>query len=148
MFHINLDTSELRICLFRFSCAFRNTPKYNQVKGKGKIVTRHWIEKCYALKKYLPWRRYALDTTESAQPESDVELYDVSLKPTADDDDDRDVEIVADISSRPVDVDDVDNSFEGTAHQMHSSGPDTEDELERVAQSKLQIRNFVAGLLI
>ncbi|XP_030569124.1 DNA repair protein XRCC1 isoform X2 [Drosophila novamexicana] len=115
-------------------CAFRNTPKYNQVKGKGKIVTRHWIEKCYALKKYLPWRRYALDTTESAQPESDVELYDVSLKPTADDDDDKDVEMVADISSRPVDVDDVDNSFEGTAHQMHSSGPDTEDELERVAQ--------------
>ncbi|XP_064554886.1 DNA repair protein XRCC1 [Drosophila montana] len=114
-------------------CAFRNTPKYNQVKGKGKIVTRQWIEKCYTLKKYLPWRRYALDTTESAQPESDVELYDESLKPTADDDD-RDVEMVAAISNRPIDVDDVDNSFEGTAHQVHSSGPDTEDELERVAQ--------------
>ncbi|KAM8719523.1 hypothetical protein ACLKA7_005715 [Drosophila subpalustris] len=98
-------------------CAFRNTPKYNQVKGKGKIVTRSWIEKCYALKKYLPWRRYALDTTELGQPESDEELFDESLKPTVDDNDN-----------------DVEMEMKEQMQQANSSDPDTEDELERVAQ--------------
>ncbi|KAH8264754.1 hypothetical protein KR044_013429 [Drosophila immigrans] len=98
-------------------CAFRNTPKYNQVKGKGKIVTRSWIEKCYALKKYLPWRRYALDTTALGQPESDEEILDEALKPkvdAADDDEDKNV-VLVDKMEQP-------------------SDPDTEDELERVAQ--------------
>ncbi|XP_034474692.1 DNA repair protein XRCC1 [Drosophila innubila] len=103
-------------------CAFRNTPKYNQVKGKGKIVTRSWIEKCYTLKKYLPWRRYALDTTESGQPESDEELFDISLKPTVDDDDDdKHVEMQV-------------KSPKSEKHEAQSSDPDTEDELERVSQ--------------
>ncbi|KAL7743719.1 hypothetical protein ACLKA6_016782 [Drosophila palustris] len=96
-------------------CAFKNTPKYNQVKGKGKIVTRSWIEKCYALKKYLPWRRYALDTTELGQPESDEELFDESLKPTVDDD-------MGEMEMKE------------QMQQANSSDPDTEDELERVAQ--------------
>ncbi|XP_060664931.1 DNA repair protein XRCC1 [Drosophila nasuta] len=100
-------------------CAFRNTPKYNQVKGKGKIVTRSWIEKCYALKKYLPWRRYALDTAALGQPESDEEIFDESLKPTVDDDNDDAKDVVL--------VDKMEQS---------ASDPDTEDELERVAQQK------------
>jgi len=99
-----------------------NTPKYNQARGKGKIVTRSWIAKCYTLKKYLPWRRYALDTTEMGQPESDEELCDLSLKPTVDDDNDKGVEV-------------VENS---KVHKVNSSDPDTEDILERVAQSKFQ----------
>lgn len=61
--------------IYNYSCAFKNTPKYNQVKGTGKIVTRRWIEKCYTLKKYLPWRRYALDSKELSQPESDEEVF-------------------------------------------------------------------------
>ncbi|KAH8386432.1 hypothetical protein KR093_000424 [Drosophila rubida] len=103
-------------------CAFRNTPKYNQVKGKGKIVTRSWIEKCYALKKYLPWRRYALDTTALGEPESDEEVLDATLKPTADDGDD--VMVVDEVQQRTESV----------------SDPDTEDELERVAQRDNNIR--------
>lgn len=63
------------------SCAFSNTPKYNQVKGRGKIVTRSWIEKCYDSKKYLPWRRFALDSTELTKPESDEEILDEALRP-------------------------------------------------------------------
>uniref|UniRef100_A0A1B0G8Y1 BRCT domain-containing protein n=1 Tax=Glossina morsitans morsitans TaxID=37546 RepID=A0A1B0G8Y1_GLOMM len=62
-------------------CAFSNTPKYNQVKGRGKIVTRSWIEKCYDSKKYLPWRRFALDSTELTKPESDEEILDEALRP-------------------------------------------------------------------
>lgn len=34
-------------------CAFKNTPKYVQVLGEGKIVDKRWIEKCYKEKKRL-----------------------------------------------------------------------------------------------
>ena len=40
-----------------FSCAFANTPKYNQVKGKGKIVTKLYILDSYRKKIRLPWQR-------------------------------------------------------------------------------------------
>lgn len=38
-------------------CAFANTPKYNKVKGKGKIVKKEWILDCYREKKLLPWQK-------------------------------------------------------------------------------------------
>ncbi|ALC48365.1 XRCC1 [Drosophila busckii] len=113
-------------------CAFRSTPKYNQMKGKGKIVTRSWIEKCYDQKKYLPWRRYALVTSEAAQNESDDEIYDESLRPTVvDDDDNNDIEFVP---NKPVETVKLDDSFDSIGQRQMESGPDTEDELERVAQ--------------
>uniref|UniRef100_A0A1Y1KFD5 BRCT domain-containing protein n=1 Tax=Photinus pyralis TaxID=7054 RepID=A0A1Y1KFD5_PHOPY len=55
-------------------CAFTNTPKFNQVKGKGKIVNRLWISDCYALRKRLPWRRYALDRNDLNKDESEDEI--------------------------------------------------------------------------
>lgn len=61
----------IKLC---FSCAFMNTPKYNQVKGKGKIVNKNWVEDCHTQRKKLPWRRYALDKTEKAKPESEDEI--------------------------------------------------------------------------
>lgn len=66
-----------------------------------------------------------------AQPESDEEVYDESLKPTADDD------VEHDKASSPVNLAErLDNN--NRSYEVHSSGPDTEDELERVAQeSKL-----------
>ncbi|XP_030382054.1 DNA repair protein XRCC1 [Scaptodrosophila lebanonensis] len=115
-------------------CAFKNTPKYNQVKGKGKIVSRSWLEKCHALKKYLPWRRYALDTTELGKPESDEEILDESMRPAAvldDVDEGKNTSITA-----AYDLDD--NKDMDTTHQC-DSGSDTEDELERVAQKNKKI---------
>ena len=41
-------------------CAFMNTPKYNQVKGKGKIVSKRWIEDCYDDQCLLDWEDYEL----------------------------------------------------------------------------------------
>lgn len=38
--------------------AFANTPKFREVKGRGKIVTKDWVEQCHAQRKRLPWRRY------------------------------------------------------------------------------------------
>jgi DNA-repair protein XRCC1 len=46
-------------------CAFVNTPKFNQVKaGKGKIVKKDWIERCFEDKKLYPWRRFCLDKND------------------------------------------------------------------------------------
>ncbi|CAG5118439.1 unnamed protein product, partial [Candidula unifasciata] len=54
-------------------CAFPNTPKYQQVAGKGKIVTKAWIIDCYKNKKLLPWRNYRLGDADSPDESSDEE---------------------------------------------------------------------------
>lgn len=56
-------------------CAYSNTPKYNQVKGKGKIISKKWIETCFTEQKMIPWRRFALDSSEQNQPESEDEIH-------------------------------------------------------------------------
>ncbi len=38
-------------------CAYANTPKYSQVKGKGKIVKKHWFRDCLQQRKRLSWRK-------------------------------------------------------------------------------------------
>lgn len=57
-----------------YSCAFANTPKYQQVHGKGKIITRKWIEDCHSHRKRLPWRRYAMDKDDQEKDESEEEI--------------------------------------------------------------------------
>ncbi|KAK3084243.1 hypothetical protein FSP39_010617 [Pinctada imbricata] len=52
-------------------CAFSNTPKYNQVNGKGKIVKKEWILHCYKQKTLLPWRKYRLGDSDSPDVTSD-----------------------------------------------------------------------------
>jgi len=64
-----------------FSCAFSNTPKYNQVRGKGKIVGKDWIEDCFKEQKNLPWRRYALSRSDKDGDESEAEIHNVLSKP-------------------------------------------------------------------
>ncbi|KAM7350629.1 DNA repair protein XRCC1 isoform 1-T1 [Cochliomyia hominivorax] len=119
--------------------AFKNTPKYHQVKGKGKIVTRNWIEKCYVLKKYLPWRRYALDSVELSKPESDEEILDESQKVQTDDISNN----TAFMSSRDelenknytlalYDIDDKTTNLGSINNQ--SSESDTDDELNGISQ--------------
>lgn len=62
------------LTIFCFRCAFPNTPKFNQVKGKGKIVKRKWLEDCHSQRKRLPWRRYALDKADLDKEESEEEI--------------------------------------------------------------------------
>ncbi|XP_050083258.1 DNA repair protein XRCC1 [Anopheles aquasalis] len=62
-------------------CAYKNTPKYNQVKGKGKIVEKDWIEKCYSLRRKLSWRKFALDTEECQVTDSEDEIVDIAQRP-------------------------------------------------------------------
>lgn len=104
-------------------CAYKNTPKYNQVKTLGKIVKRHWLEKCHQLRKRVPWRRYALDDREAGKPESDDEILDESMRP-ATSSTERSPE-----EDRALSLYDKD---EITHKNVISSGEDTEDELDRV----------------
>uniref|UniRef100_A0A182NRH0 BRCT domain-containing protein n=1 Tax=Anopheles dirus TaxID=7168 RepID=A0A182NRH0_9DIPT len=62
-------------------CAYKNTPKYNQVHGKGKIIKQTWIEKCYTSRKRLSWRKFALDTAEAHASDSEDEIVDIAKKP-------------------------------------------------------------------
>ncbi|XP_052870138.1 DNA repair protein XRCC1 [Anopheles cruzii] len=62
-------------------CAYKNTPKYNQVQGQGKIVKKEWIEKCYSSRRKLSWRKFALDTAQAQMSDSEDEIVDITLRP-------------------------------------------------------------------
>lgn len=54
-----------RTVFVMISCAFANTPKFNEVKAKsGKIVKEKWIEDCYAQKRLISWRKYIIIFTD------------------------------------------------------------------------------------
>ncbi|CAK9816641.1 DNA repair protein XRCC1 [Anthophora plagiata] len=55
-------------------CAFKNTPKYQQLKGHAKIVSHTFIEDCFNKKTRFPWRRYALDNKDRTGHESEEEI--------------------------------------------------------------------------
>lgn len=51
------------------------------MKRVGKIVTKRWIEACFSEQKRLSWRRYALDSDDKNEPESEEEIHNVLSKP-------------------------------------------------------------------
>ena len=63
------------------SCAFRNTPKFSAVRGRGKIVRGEWLTECTKQKRRLGWRRFATDPADGRQPESGDELWAEELRP-------------------------------------------------------------------
>ena len=73
-------------------CAFTNTPKFNQVRGKGKIVKKDWLEECHRQRKRLPWRRFCLDKRDKDAEESEEEVWE-EVSEEADYDCDTDEEI-------------------------------------------------------
>lgn len=50
------------------------------MKGKGKIVTKRWIDACFTEQKKIPWRRYALDDDSKDEPESEEEIHNILSK--------------------------------------------------------------------
>uniref|UniRef100_A0A1B6KXU3 BRCT domain-containing protein n=1 Tax=Graphocephala atropunctata TaxID=36148 RepID=A0A1B6KXU3_9HEMI len=92
-------------------CAFVNTPKFNQVRGRGKIVKKEWIEECHNRRRRLPWRRFALDRND-AGTSSEEEIWEENSVPSTSS---VNTTIVSGINRRNV-----------------SSGSDTEEEIERV----------------
>lgn len=94
-------------------CAFPNTPKFQQVWGKGHIVCKEWIESCHSKRRRLPWRRFALDKRDQNKLESEDEIP----------------ELVQDVPDPPCQQDTGGLSDDDGQPQ---SGSDTEDEIERV----------------
>ncbi|EDS37514.1 DNA-repair protein XRCC1 [Culex quinquefasciatus] len=124
-------------------CAFKNTPKYNQVHGQGKIVRKGWIERCHALRKRLSWRKFALDSDETERSDSEGEIVDEARRPKQDPPQ-RGCSPVKDPSLRKetdeealahYDLDDV-AIVEDKPPTYELSGSDTEEEIERVKQKQ------------
>ena len=57
-----------------FSCAFKNTPKYRAVVGKGQIVGQQWVDDCHSQKGKLPTVPYRLDTPDASEPSDSEEV--------------------------------------------------------------------------
>ncbi|KAL3856427.1 hypothetical protein ACJMK2_011189 [Sinanodonta woodiana] len=104
-------------------CAFTNTPKYNQVRRKGKIVKKEWILECYKQKKLLPWRKYRLGdaasppgSSEEEEEEEVKKVEPVKMSPP---------------HKRPFKQDREEDMDEN----ITESGDDTEDEIRRVKKT-------------
>lgn len=131
-------------------CAFRNTPKYLQVQGVGKIVRKDWVLKCHENRRHIPWRRYALDNKEADKSESEAEICDekdegkekeeVVSVPAIDIDEApvADKPEVVKVPEKQKHVSDDDDDILMVYDQVEptvvicDSGSDTEDEIERV----------------
>lgn len=135
IFHVNCNCR----------CAFKNTPKYNQVHGKGKIVKKDWIERCHALRKRLSWRKFALDLNDAEQTDSEGEIVDIAKKPSGSSPSKRAAERPSSKTEEQVretdeealahyDLDDVVMVEERIEDTVEVSGSDTEEEIERVKQ--------------
>lgn len=148
-------------------CAFRNTPKYNQVQGVGKIVRKDWVMKCHENRKHIPWRRYALDNKEADKSESEGEICDEKDKDeevaiAVVDDSDKQKDDTDGVNSNPTiadveekqkekiektKVDDDDDDILMVYDQVEApvvicdSGSDTEDEIERVRQEERKVKD-------
>ncbi|XP_060573725.1 DNA repair protein XRCC1-like [Ruditapes philippinarum] len=110
-------------------CAFGNTPKYNQVKGRGKIVDKKWINDCYKQKKLLPWRNYRVGDAESPDEDSDEEVLPVKSKTETP----KQKTPKKEEKTPVVDVADSDDDMYGG---NTDSGGDTEDEIRRIKEGK------------
>lgn len=126
-------------------CAFKNTPKYNQVHGKGKIVKKDWIERCHALRKRLSWRKFALDSNDVEQTDSEGEIIDISKKPSESSPSREKVEArnnnvhgaVRETDEEALshyDLDDVVLVEDQKPDTVEISGSDTEEEIEKVKE--------------
>jgi len=61
-------------------CAFTNTPKYQQVSGKGRIVKKNWVVDSYRKKELQPWKKYRLGDAESPDESSDSDKEDTRAR--------------------------------------------------------------------
>lgn len=130
-------------------CAFKNTPKYNQVHGRGKIIRKEWIERCHALRKRLSWRKFALDSDDQQRSDSEGEIVDEARRPKPDQS--RSASPVKPLAKAKSPSPRKETDEEALAHYdlddvaivdaeqpptYELSGSDTEEEIERVKQKQ------------
>eukprot|EP00111_Clytia_hemisphaerica_P020336 TCONS_00059905-protein len=119
-------------------CAFPNTPKFREVKGKGKIVRETWIKSCYRAKRRLNTQSFRLDgggesSFESTDSEDDTPPVQKNLIKNEDSlmKESADQHIKKEDSPPPLPS--VDDQKESP-----SSEYDTEDELEKLRNEQEQ----------
>ncbi|XP_076066618.1 DNA repair protein XRCC1-like [Oratosquilla oratoria] len=116
-------------------CAFTNTPKYQQVKGKGKIVSAKWIEECHKKKIRYPWRRYQLQKNRN-ETESEDEIWADEIVPKSELPQEERREPSTSQTNSKGKPEDEEYFKEETDY---SDNVDTDDEIERIlAQQKHQ----------
>lgn len=116
-------------------CAFTNTPKYNQVKGKGRIVKKDWLQHCYKQKKRLSWRKYRLGDADFSSDEEEEEEEEPAMMKTSSSKhkdsygskDDK-APLKKESTPKKIDAGVYDNDTDV------DSGEDTEDEVRRIKQ--------------
>ncbi|KAK3881758.1 hypothetical protein Pcinc_013840 [Petrolisthes cinctipes] len=63
-------------------CAFKNTPKYQQVQlSKGRIISGSWVTQCHKDKKRYPCKRFDLDARSQGDKEEEEEVWAEELLP-------------------------------------------------------------------
>lgn len=103
-------------------CAFPNTPKFNEVQGRGVIVIRDWVDDCFRERKKLSWRKYATVVKERQDVHDDPEVWE--LVP------DKDVNNAPQMRRNNLAVQDT---------RLGSDSEDSEDEIEKIrAKQKLK----------
>ena len=68
-------------------CSVANTPKFNQVKGKGIIVAKEWVFDCKKEKRKIAENKYRLDQSQTLKPSkssSESEIEEVDEKSSGD----------------------------------------------------------------
>ena len=114
-------------------CAFTNTPKFNQVKGKGKIVKKDWIEQCHSNRKRLPWRRFCLDKDDKNKEESEDEIIEQVAETESNDcDTDEEIERIQSEENRKKEI------IENTGVEIQRLGEQEEFLKEDTNNSKLK----------
>ncbi|KAK4328413.1 hypothetical protein Pmani_001161 [Petrolisthes manimaculis] len=111
-------------------CAFKNTPKYQQVQlSKGRIVSGSWITQCHKDKKRYPCKRYELDT--KSQGEEEEEVWAEELLPKSSKSPQQHTP-----SSKPMDIKEEEKEDVYGDETDMSDNEDTDDEIERAKSRK------------
>jgi len=119
-------------------CAFANTPKFNQVVGKGKIVKKEWLEECHSQRKKLPWRRFCLDKRDQGREESEDEVWETIVSTSRDEEDmdtDEEIEKIKREESARKGIEGGDKSKVGSSANRRASNAyecDTDEEIEKI----------------
>ncbi|XP_030834120.1 DNA repair protein XRCC1 isoform X1 [Strongylocentrotus purpuratus] len=137
-------------------CAFANTPKYNQVKGKGKIVKKEWILDSYRKRTLLPWIRYKLSSgrdssSDESESEEEEEMEEEEVVTPVKPSSSKSPQPKTPTPKKPADVDEYSGSTDEEGNDTEpmsggSSGDDTEDEIRKAqAKPKAQTKTSPKG---
>ncbi|XP_065056001.1 DNA repair protein XRCC1-like [Rhopilema esculentum] len=130
-------------------CAFKNTPKFNQVLGKGKIVGHKWIKDCAKRKERISVKEYRIDgsgsSSESEQDDNEPQHDSPGKSPTrrksldqietgGDDTDTDKSKELREEEAVTLDAEQTQHGNSTLSYDSGSEGWDTEDEIRKVKE--------------